>query len=229
MGSLSHLSPVKVMVVEDHDLFREGLKKVLNELPSVELAAEAENGAVFLDMLPEVKPDLVFMDLRMPVMGGIEATEKALSINPDLRIIVLTMFDEENYLFSMIQKGISGYILKTARIYEIERAIELVSQGEQYFSSEVNSHLARKLKQFTNHEQVLFTERESDILHLTCKGLSAQEIARKLHLSKRTVEGYRSKLLEKTNQPNVVNLIIYCLKNKLLSAAVFDYDQVGSS
>jgi DNA-binding NarL/FixJ family response regulator len=126
----------------------------------------------------------------------------------------------------MIQKGISGFILKTAKIFEIERAIEFVTQGEQYFSSEVNSILAKKFRQFTNHEQVVFTSRETEILELICKGYSTLEIAQKLHLSKRTIEGYRSKLLEKTNQPNVINLIIYCLKHKLLSTAVFEQEPV---
>ncbi|MFO7723624.1 MAG: response regulator transcription factor [Bacteroidales bacterium] len=228
MSSGNHLPPVRVMIVEDHDLFREGLKKVLKEIPRVELVAEAENGAVFLELLPRLKPDIVFLDLRMPLMGGVEATERALRIDPHLRIIILTMFGEENYLFSMIQKGISGFMLKTAKIFEIERAVELVSQGEQYFSSEVNSMLARKLKQFTSQEEIAFTARETEILHLICKGFSTQEIAEKLHLSKRTVEGYRSKLLEKTNQPNVINLIIYCLRNKLLSAAVFDQEPAMS-
>ena len=215
------------MIVEDHDLFREGLKKVLKELPYVELVAEAENGAVFLDLLPKVLPDIVFMDIRMPLINGLDATDKALNLFPGLKIIILTMFGEENYIFSMIQKGISGFLLKTAKIYEIERAIELVSNGEQYYSSEINGMLAQKLKQFTSNDQVMFTERESEVLNLICKGLSTQEIAERLFLSKRTVEGYRSRLLEKTNQPNIINLIIYCLKNKLLSASVFEQENEG--
>jgi DNA-binding NarL/FixJ family response regulator len=208
---------VKIMIVEDHVLFREGLKKVLEEIQGVELVGEAENGAVFLEQLKKVTPDLVFMDIKMPVMDGLEATERALRLNPKLRIIVLSMFGEEDYLFSMIQKGISGFILKTARIFDIERAIELVSKGEQYFSSEINGVLAKKLRQYTSQELVTFNPRETEVLKLLCKGLSTSEISKKLNLSKRTVEGYRAKLLEKTNQPNVINLILYALKNQLVS------------
>jgi DNA-binding NarL/FixJ family response regulator len=210
-------SPVKIMIVEDHALFREGLKKVLEETPGVEVVGEAENGAVFLELLKHAVPDLVFMDLKMPVMDGMIATEEALKRYPGLRIIILSMFGEEDYLFTMINKGICGYILKTARVFEIERAIDLVSSGDQYFSSELNGMLAKKLKQYTSNELTTFSERENEILKLLCKGLSTTEISTTIHLSKRTVEGYRAKLLEKTRQPNVINLILYSLKNKLVS------------
>lgn len=209
--------PVKVMIVEDHALFREGLKKVLDDIPGVELIGEAENGEAFLELLKRMTPDIVFMDLKMPVMDGMKATEEALRLYPRLRIIILSMFGEEDYLSAMIHKGISGYILKTARVFEIERAIELVSGGEQYFSSELNGILAKKLKQYSSQEIAVFTARESEILRLLCKGLSTPEISKKIHLSKRTIEGYRAKLLEKTGQPNVINLILYALKNKLVS------------
>lgn len=208
--------PVKVLIVEDHALFREGLKKVLEDIRGVTLIGEAENGAVFLELLKQVIPDIVFMDLNMPVMNGMEATEEALRLYPNLRIIILSMFGEEDYLYAMIHKGICGYVLKTARIYEIERAIDLVSHGEQYFSSEINGLLAKKLKQFTSHQVVDFNSRETEVLRLLCKGYSSLEISKKIHLSKRTVEGYRAKLLEKTRQPNVINLILYALKNKMV-------------
>ncbi len=207
----------KVVIVEDHVLFREGLKKVLEEINGVEVIGEAENGSAFLELLKHHTPDIVFMDIKMPVMDGLEATERALKVHPRLKIIIITMFGEEEYLFSMIQRGISGFILKTARIFEIERAIDLVSKGEQYFSSEINGLLAKKLKQFTSQELVTFTARENEILRFLCKGFSTSEISRNLHLSKRTVEGYRARLMEKTNQPNVINLILFALKNKLVA------------
>lgn len=205
------------MIVEDHAVFREGLKKVLDQMPDVELIGEAENGADFLSMIDKRMPDIVLMDIKMPVMDGIEATGIARKKYSSIKIIVLTMFGEEEYLFSMIQKGISGYVLKTARITEIEDAIRKTALGEHYFSPEVNGMLAKKIKQYSSHELPVFTERETDILRFTCKGKSTGEISDLLNISKRTVEGYKARLLEKTEQPNILNLVLYALRNKLVT------------
>jgi len=126
------MNKTKVVIVEDHAIFREGLKRVIEAMAGVELVGEAENGAQFLELLRKKKPDIVLMDIKMPVMDGIEATEKALILYPRLKIIILTMFGEEEYLYSLIQKGICGFMLKTARIVEIERAIQMVSEGMQH-------------------------------------------------------------------------------------------------
>jgi two-component system, NarL family, response regulator DegU len=217
MNSYDPQYPIKVMIVEDHFLFREGLKRVLEEFNGVKLIGEAENGSAFLEQLKTKTPDIVFMDIKMPVMDGIVATGKALSLYPGLRIIIMTAYGEEQYLISLIQKGISGFILKNARVFEIEKAIELVSMGEQYFSSEINGLLAKRLRQFKSAEVITFSRRENEILQLLCEGHSAAEIAMKLNLSKRTIEGYKLRLMEKTNQSNVIKLILFALKNNLVS------------
>lgn len=205
------------MIVEDHAIFREGLKTLLKDMEECEVVGEAENGQVFLDLLPSRKPDIVLMDLRMPVMDGSTATEKALSIRPDLKIIIITMFNEEEYVLSMINKGVSGYLLKTARAPEIERAIRTVATGQQYFSPELNSILIKKIRQVDSPEKLKFSTREIEILTLLSQGVSTADIAEKLYLSKRTVEGYKARLLEKTEQTNTVNLVIYAIKNKLVN------------
>src|SRR5208283_2161324 len=107
---------ITIMIVEDHDLFRSGLKRAVDEIKNLELAGEAENGAVFLELLKENRPDIILMDIKMPVMDGIEATEQALKIDPSLKIIALTIFGEEEFLYTMIQKGISGFMLKSTSI-----------------------------------------------------------------------------------------------------------------
>ena len=206
----------KVMIVEDHAIFREGLKRVLNEMPSVELVGEAENGAIFLDMLKKVKPDVVLMDIQMPVMDGIEATEKALKLYPSMKILVISMFGEEEYVYSMVEKGVAGFILKTSGILDLERAINKISSGQQYYSEEIMGLLVKKVRSIDSVEKITFSEKEIEVLRMLCKGFSNQEIADKLFMSVRTVEGYRNKLLQKTGSPNVINLVIYALKNKLV-------------
>ena len=112
----------KVFIVEDHAIFREGLKRVISEMADVELIGEAENGAQFLEMLKKVRPDVVLMDIQMPVMDGIEATERAIKYDPSLKILVISMFGEEEYVYSMVEKGVAGFILKTSGILDLERA-----------------------------------------------------------------------------------------------------------
>jgi DNA-binding NarL/FixJ family response regulator len=205
------------MIVEDHAIFREGLKRVIDEMNEVELLGEAENGAQFLEFLKKKKPDIVLMDIKMPVMDGIEATEKALTLHPKLKVIILTMFGEEEFLYSLIQKGISGFMLKTARILEIETAIQMVAEGRQYFSPEINGLLVKKLRKISSNEIESLTERETEVLSLICKGFSTVQIADKLYASKRTIEGYKARLLEKTGQPTTLNLVIFALRHKMVS------------
>jgi len=204
------------MIVEDHDLFRSGLKRAIDEIKNLELVGEAENGAVFLELLKETRPDIILMDIKMPVMDGIEATEQALKIDPSLKIIALTIFGEEEFLYTMIQKGIFGFMLKSTSINELGRAIQQVSNGQQYFSPEISGMLVKKIKD-SSSVPLHLTNKEKTILRLLCKGLSSSEMAKELFLSKRTVEGYRAKLLQKTEQANTLNLVIYALKHNLVS------------
>lgn len=206
----------KIIIVEDHSIFREGLKRVIEKMNGVTLVGEAENGAVFLELLKNTKPDLVLMDIKMPVMDGVEATDRALKIYPDLKILVLSMFGEEEYLYSMVLKGISGFALKTIPMSDLEKAIKLVAEGQQYFSNELNGLMVKKIRQFSSSEVPTFTEKETEVLHMLCKGHYTEEIANELCLSKRTVEGYRARLLEKTGTSNTLNLVLYALKNKLV-------------
>lgn len=206
----------KILIVEDHAIFREGLKKVIDEMNDVELLGEAENGVRFLEFLKKKKPDIVLMDIKMPVMNGIEATEKALSLYPKLKIIILTMFGEEEFLYSLIQKGISGFMLKTAKVPEIESAIRMVSEGRQYYSPEINGMLVNRLRKISSGDMESLTERETEVLNLICKGFSTVQIADKLCASKRTIEGYKARLLEKTGQPSTINLVIFALRHKLV-------------
>jgi DNA-binding NarL/FixJ family response regulator len=206
----------KVFIVEDHAIFREGLKRVISEMNDVELIGEAENGAVFLEMLKKVSPDVVLMDIQMPVMDGIEATERALKHDPSLKILVISMFGEEEYVYSMVELGVAGFILKTSGILDLERAIKKVSDGQQYYSEEIMGLLVKKFRSIDTIEKITFSDKEKEVLRMLCKGFTNNDIADKLFMSVRTVEGYRNKLLQKTGSSNVINLVIYALKNKLV-------------
>jgi DNA-binding NarL/FixJ family response regulator len=207
---------MKVFIVEDHAIFREGLKRVIAEMDDVELIGEAENGATFLEQLKKCSPDIVLMDIQMPVMDGLEATERALKYDPSLKILVISMFGEEEYVYSMVEKGVSGFILKTSGIQDLERAIKRICNGQQYYSEEIMGLLVKKVRQIDSVEKIVFTEKEMEVLRMLCKGSSNNEIAEKLFLSIRTVEGYRNKLLQKTGSTNVINLVIFALRNKLV-------------
>jgi DNA-binding NarL/FixJ family response regulator len=206
----------KVIIVEDHAIFREGLKRIISEIDDMELVGEAPNGAVFLEMLRKISPDLVLMDIQMPVMDGIEATEKALKMDPTLKILVLSMFGEEEYVYSMVDKGITGFLLKNSDVSDFKNAIIRVSEGQQYYSESIMSLLVKKVRGYDTVDKIVLTEKETEILRLLCKGMSNGEIADQLFLSIRTVEGYRNKLLQKTNSSNVLKLVIFALKNKLV-------------
>jgi DNA-binding NarL/FixJ family response regulator len=182
----------------------------------MELVGEAADGAEFLKMLKKVRPDLVIMDIQMPEMDGIEATEKALQLDPSLKILVLSMFGEEEYIYTMVDKGIYGFILKNSDVADFKKAITQVSEGQHYYSAEVMKVLVKKVRGYDTLDKITFTERENEVLRCLCKGMSNAQIAGKLFISERTVEGYRNKLLQKTGTSNVLNLVIYCLQNKLV-------------
>jgi len=207
----------KVIIVEDHAIFREGLKRVIQEMEEMELVGEAPNGAAFLELLKTVQPDVVLLDIQMPVMDGIEAASLAMHAYPSLKILVLSMFGEEEYVYSMVDRGVTGFILKTADVKDLERAIRKVSEGQQYYCEEIMGVLVKKFRSYDAEEKLMLTEKEHEVLRLLCKGMSNHEIGEKLFLSVRTVEGYRNKLLQKTGSSNVLNLVIFALKNKLVT------------
>jgi DNA-binding NarL/FixJ family response regulator len=217
MGNSKH----RIMVVDDHYIFRNGLIDLLEEIDNVELAGEAYSGKEFLEKLDEVNPDIVFMDIKMPEMTGIEATRLAMERNPDLKIVALSMFGESEYLDEMLQAGAIGYLLKNIGREDLEKAIQNIAAGKGYFSDEMLILVTRKVFARKEEEQIQntidsFTKRELEIMELVCKGFSNNEIAVKLHISPRTVGGHRNNLLAKTGLKNSAALVSFALKHKLV-------------
>ena len=211
----------KIIIVDDHELFRDGLKYVIEKLPDFLVIAEANNGKQFLELLNNEKPDLVLMDISMPVMNGIEATEKAIENYPDLKIIVLSMFGEQEYYYRMISAGVKGFVLKQSGKHELEKAIKEVLNGGNYFSQEllckIITNFNNKNVLTSNNTIVKLTDRESEILQLVCNGMTNAEIADKLFLSQKTIEGHKTRLMQKTNTKNTAGLVMFAIKTGIVT------------
>jgi len=204
----------KIFIVDDHNLFRNGLKFIMEDMDDVEVIAEASNGQEFLELLDVVNPDLVLMDISMPVMNGVEATRIGLERKPDLNILILTMFGEDAYYNTMIELGVKGFLLKDAENQELKDGIRTILKGGTYFSQEL---LLNLIKHRSDNNQVTLTRREQEVLALICKGYSNSQISDELHISQRTVERHRSNLLLKTESNNSISLVVYAIKNNLVS------------
>lgn len=208
-----------ILLVDDHKLFRNGLKMLLDIIPGFNVTGEASSGKEFLEKIRTEEYEIVFLDIEMPDINGINAAKQAMLINPNLKIITLTMYGEEEYLDQMIQAGAKGFLLKNSDIQEVKTAIEVISQGGTYYSQELMRNILKKFKQVRESKiiECEFSERETEILHLICMGLSNQSIGDKLFISKRTVEKHRANLLLKTNSKNTAELVIYAIKNQIFT------------
>ncbi|ALO16431.1 Protease production enhancer protein [Salinivirga cyanobacteriivorans] len=208
---------LSIILVDDHKLFREGLKSLMENFTYIGQVQEASNGREFLQLLDDSTPDVVFMDIEMPEMDGITATRKAIDAFPDLNVVALSMYGNENYYTQMINAGAKGFILKNSGIQDVENAIQNVMSSNNYFSHEIFQRLiqglGRKQQKTTNPE---LSAREEEIVFLICKGLSNQEIADKLYLSKRTVDKHRENILSKTHSKNTAGIVMYAVKNGIV-------------
>lgn len=207
-----------IYLVDDHALFREGLRFLLQKMDGVSMIYEAENGAELLQGLEQYDVDLILLDIEMPVMNGIETAERALKIRPDMKIIALSMYADDNYYASMIEAGADGFLLKNSSFSEVKRAIEEVMNGKNYFSLEILQAILNRLNRPKEQKEAQeLTERENEVLFHICQGLSNTQIAEELGISKRTVDKHRENLLQKTQSKNTANLVIYAIKQGYFS------------
>lgn len=216
------MTHIKISIVDDHKIFREGLKATLCDYNIINLISEFCNGQEVVDGLSKEAPDVVLMDMKMPVMDGIQAT---IFINKNfkaVKVLALSMYDDDKYILSMMKAGARGYLLKNAEPDEIVEAIQSVHHKGFYFNDHLSLTMVKKLlgesvfADQSNPESIELNERESDILKLICAEFANMEIADKLCLSVRTVEGYRTKLFEKTGAKNIAGLVIFAIKNRVI-------------
>lgn len=206
----------RIILVDDHSLFRGGLRGLLDRSPGCRVVGEAGSGEEFLSMLPDVETDVVFMDFSMPGIDGAQTTERALAIRPDLRIITLSMFGEESYYSRMVEAGAKGFLLKDSDIGDVLEALETVCAGGSYFSPSLLASLTNRMRTREDSADEQLSEREREILVAVCRGLSNQEIADELFISKRTVDKHRANILEKTGCKNTASLVVYAIRNKVV-------------
>jgi len=215
---------IRIALVDDHSLFRRGLKVLLSARPDFEVVADAGSGEEFLAMLPTARPAVVFMDYAMPAMNGAETSERALALCPDMKIITLSMFGDNAYYSRMVSSGAKGFLLKDSEFDEVVEAVETVHAGGTYFSASLLESLSHSIRSAAAGDDAAdavaecdrLSDREVEILVAICQGLSTQEIADRLFISKRTVDKHRANILEKSGCKNTASLVVYAIRHRLV-------------
>lgn len=213
------MKTTKIVIVDDHKMFREGIRFAFTNSKEFEIVDEASDGKEFLEKIDTYDDvEVVLMDISMPEINGIEATKKAMEVNPELKIIALSMFGDEEYYYKMIHAGVQGFVLKEAGSKELEHAITEIIDGGNFFSQKLlkNIIISKEEKEKKKNEFDI-SDREMEVLELTCRGYSNKEIADKLFLSTRTIESHKSSLYAKTGVNNTVNLVMYAIKNDIVN------------
>lgn len=213
--------PVRVVLADDHALVRGGIRTMLEKLPQrVEVVGEASDGRAVLDLVKSLRPDVVVMDVGMPGLNGLEATERLLKEFPELRVIILSMHQNEEYVWRALRAGACGYLLKKAAMAELETALQRLLEGEVYVSREISNRMLKKFpKQGIGEmkspvEQL--TARQREILQLIAEGRNTKEIADVLNLSVKTVEYHRMKLMDRLNIHDIPGLVRFALQVGLI-------------
>lgn len=211
---------ISVVITDDHKLFRKGIRSLLEEFHFIEKIYEAGNGLELLELLKllDSLPQIILLDIQMPVMDGIEAHKRIRKLYPQMKVIVLSMEDDEQFIMYMISEGVNGYLLKNAEPEELEEALQKVYTNDFYFPADMSKLVIKSasFKKLEVENLPEFSEREIEVLELICKEFTAPGIAERLKISPRTVEGHRRKLLEKTGAKNIAGLVMYAVKNKLV-------------
>lgn len=204
---------IKVLLVDDHELVRLGIKRLLHDVPNLKVIGEASNGEDAVLLAKSLVPDVVLMDVHMPGIGGLEATRKMLRHNPDIKILALTIYEDEPYPSRLLQAGASGYITKGSDPEEMIRAIKTIHSGQRYISPTIAQQIA--IKRFTKGEESpldLLSERELQIMMMITQGQKVQDISKKLCLSPKTINSYRYRIFDKLSIHSDVELTLMAMR-----------------
>jgi len=212
---------IKVAIADDHKIFRKGVILSLRPFTNIKFVQEAGNGEELLEQLPVTEPDVVLMDLRMPLKDGIETTKVLSKQYPNIHVIVLSMYEDERFVYHMMENGAHGYLLKNAEPQEIRKAIMDVHEKGYYLNNFVNRILlkrshARQKAVPSIQSEITLTEKEKSVLQFICMEFTAQEIAQKMEISPRTVEAIKDRLMERFGSKNTAGLVFFAVKNNLV-------------
>jgi DNA-binding NarL/FixJ family response regulator len=212
---MNHIELYKILVVDDHPLYRKGLKKVLSTLSFPHSIHLLENGEQTLDFVKTNQPDLVLLDIDMPIMDGLKCLQELKKIAPDVKVAMISMHDDAHYIEQAYSLGANGYLLKDCDSDELHKAVLQIKSGDKYFNAVAKDII---FKRFIEKEDApteaknKLSERETEVLKLICEQLTGTQIAQKLFLSEETVKTYRRQLLKKTNSKNLAGLVLYAIK-----------------
>ncbi|QMW03703.1 response regulator transcription factor [Spirosoma foliorum] len=221
------MTMIRVAIADDQVLFRKGMMAIVNGFDGMQITIEADNGRILLDALAttDTLPDVVLLDLSMPELNGVETTKLIHKNYPALKIIILSVYGEDRFVTHLMDLGVNAYLFKNVEPLEVERAIRAVVETDFYFNEAFLSALKNRMlvkkprRLLTDDLPATLTAREIEVLNLICKQLTAPEIAERLSVSIRTVDGHRANLLEKTNARNTAGLVLFAIKNRLLDPA----------
>ncbi len=216
------MSIIKFAIADDHTIFRQGLVYALADDKELDLVGEADNGRSLIELVKRSMPDVILLDMKMPEMDGIETTKQIHLLYPEIKILMLTSYDNEHFILHLLELGANGYLLKNADPSEIKRAIHSVYTNDYYFNHLVSSTMLKTITRKNSEnvkvkDVVKLSDRELEVLKLICQELTTSEIAAKIFLSSRTVEGIRTNLIEKIGVRNTAGLVIYAVKNGIIS------------
>jgi DNA-binding NarL/FixJ family response regulator len=215
------MSKIKIAIADDYKIFRDGIKVGLSKDENLDVIMEADNGEELMKALESTTPDVILMDLKMPIMDGMEATKAVRKQYPDIKVLVVSMYEDDKFIIHLMENGANGYLLKNTESEEIIKSIYAVFENGYYFNDVVNKALLKKLVLKNNlkpsfNQNIELTEREMEVLKLICAEKTAAEIAKEIFLSPRSVEGIRQRLIEKIGVRNTAGLVMFAVKNNMV-------------
>ncbi len=218
------MKKINIVLVDDHKIVREGLKILLMNLPEIKIIGEVASGSELFNLLLQIKPDILLMDISMPKMSGIVITEKLNREYPDIKVIMLTANENDEMVFDSFKAGALGYLPKDIEHEELVEAIQTVAEGEEYLARSLSSIVLKnyfKKARAGTHRQLKsekeLTKRELQVIELFCEGLSYKEIADRLNISVRTIESHKKSIMEKLELNSIVDIVKYAIKHGIIS------------